>query len=150
MAAKNTTKDVADKLAVLLADSYTLALKTQGYHWNVVGEHFIALHEMFGKQYDELAPAIDEIAERIRALGHVTPATFEEFAKLATLKNEGGQPKWQKMVEGLRDGHKAASKSAAAVIEVAGEVGDDVSADLATERTAYHDKAAWMLGALVS
>jgi starvation-inducible DNA-binding protein len=150
MDARNTSSDVARKLSVLLADSYVLALTTQGFHWNVVGEHFNSLHAMFGTQYDELAPAIDEIAERIRAIGHVAPASFDEFARLATVKGVSGQPKWQQMVETLRDAHKAASKSAAEVIEVAGDVGDDVSADLATERAAWHDKTAWMLGALIA
>ncbi len=149
MAKSNANKPVADALGVLLATSYTLALKTQAYHWNVVGEQFVQLHELFGEQYAELNAANDEIAERIRALGQVTPASFGEFAELSLIKSEGGQPKAAKMVEALRDGHAAAAKAARAVIEAAEKVGDDASADLATERIAAHDKAAWMLGALL-
>ncbi|MFD2261923.1 Dps family protein [Lacibacterium aquatile] len=150
MAAKNTTKDVADKLSVLLADSYILTLKTQAYHWNVKGEHFAALHKMFEEQYNELAPAIDEVAERIRALGQITPASFDEFSKLSSVKSTGGQPKWTEMVENLLKDHKTAAASARTVIEAAEAVDDSVSADLATERVAFHDKTIWMLGALVS
>lgn len=148
--AKNTTKGVAEKLSILLADTYILTLKTQAYHWNVKGEHFSSLHKMFEAQYNELAPAIDDVAERIRALGQITPASFEEFAGLSSLKSTGGQPDWKVMVENLLKDHKTAAASAKTVIETAEAVDDAVSADLATERAAFHDKAAWMLGALIS
>lgn len=148
-AKNNGRKQVIDALAVLLADSYLLAFKTHGYHWNVVGEHFVQLHELFGQQYDALYDAADDVAERIRALGAPAPASLAEFAKLSTIEVSGDTPKAAKMIETLRDGHLAAAKSAYAVIAAAGDTDDSASEDLATERVAYHEKAAWMLGALL-
>lgn len=142
-------QDVAAALGVLLADSYILALKTQNYHWNVVGSDFVQLHTLFGDQYEALSGAIDEVAERIRALGFPAPASFGEFAERSSLKSTAGAPAARDMITALRDDNLAAAKSAYAVIRAAEAVGDDSSADLATGRVTEHEKAAWMLSALL-
>jgi starvation-inducible DNA-binding protein len=141
---------VADSLAHLLADTYTLAFKTHGYHWNVVGPHFTMLHEMFGSQYGALYDAADEIAERIRALGIKAPSSHKAFADLTsiTVDDDAGMEEY-KMVEQLRDAHLLAAKSAYAVITTAEAHKDPGSADLATARVREHEKAAWMLTSLL-
>lgn len=145
----NSSKAVAAELGKLLADTYTLAFKTHGYHWNVVGNKFYSLHTLFEDQYKELYLAADEIAERIRALGEPSPSSYAEFQKLATVKAEGDRPEQFKMVENLRDAHLLAAKTAYKVAELADENEDISTADLATERVTIHEKAAWMLGALL-
>lgn len=141
---------IADSLAHLLADTYTLAFKTHGYHWNVVGPHFVQLHGLFGDQYDALYEAADEIAERIRALGVKAPSSHAAYAKLSSIKvEEDDGLKDTKMVEALRDAHLSAAKSAYKVIETAEKHGDSGSADLATARVQEHEKAAWMLTSLL-
>lgn len=136
---------IAGALSRLLADTYTLYLKTQGFHWNVVGPHFYDLHKLFEEQYGELAAANDEIAERVRALGVKAPASYSEFKQLASIVEETGVPAAAEMVRQLLADNLSAVRSAAAVVEAA-EAQDDVgTADLATQRLRAHEKAAWML-----
>lgn len=145
----NSRQAVADKLGQLLAETYTLAFKTHGYHWNVVGPQFNDLHALFGTQYAALYEAADEVAERIRALGQPAPASYEQFGALSAIKADGERPAQMVMVERLRDSHLQAAKTAYQVVEVAEQNGDVSSADLATTRITEHEKAAWMLGSIL-
>jgi starvation-inducible DNA-binding protein len=141
--------EIAQALGKLLADSYTLYLKTHSFHWNVVGPDFVQLHKLFEEQYTGLADAVDEIAERIRALGAKAPGSYTEFGKLSSIKDEPGAPAAQEMIRQLLADNTAASRSAQAVVAAA-EAHDDVStADLATQRVTVHEKAAWMLQSLL-
>jgi starvation-inducible DNA-binding protein len=136
---------VVAPLARLLADSYTLYTKSHNYHWNVTGPMFTTLHTLFEQQYTELAMAIDEIAERIRALGARAPGSFSEFAKLASVREDTGSPAATKMIRNLLVDQEAVSKSARLVVEAAEKVNDVASADLGTRRMDVHQKHAWML-----
>lgn len=137
----------ADALQKLLADTYALYLKTHGYHWNVEGPHFQQLHALFMEQYVEMWNAVDELAERIRALGKYAPSSYSEMALLSSVKEEAGQPDWQAMVTNLAEGHQEVAKSARQVLRVAEEIGDDATADVVTPRITLHEKSAWMLRA---
>lgn len=137
----------ADALKKLLADTYALYLKTHGYHWNVEGPHFQQLHALFMQQYTEMWTAVDELAERIRALGKYAPSSYSEMATLSSIKEESGQPGWQTMVTNLARGHEEVAKSAREVLRVAEEIGDDATADVVTPRITLHEKTAWMLRA---
>ncbi|MCB2223748.1 MAG: DNA starvation/stationary phase protection protein [Actinobacteria bacterium] len=134
----------------LLADTYTLYLKTQNYHWNVTGPMFRALHLMFEEQYIELRDAVDEIAERIRSLGFVSPGSFAEFSGLTQIAEGKGTEDAMQMVRNLAEGHEAAARRARAVVEEAEPAGDVATADLATVRIETHEKTAWMLRATAS
>jgi starvation-inducible DNA-binding protein len=136
---------VTAPLAKLLASSYTLYLKTHNFHWNVTGPMFTTLHTLFETQYTELALAVDEIAERIRALGSFAPGSYTEFAKLSAVKEASGHPKATEMIELLVRDHGAVTAAARAVVAAAEEAGDQASADLATRRIDVHEKSAWML-----
>jgi starvation-inducible DNA-binding protein len=136
-------------LTRLLADSYTLYLKTHGFHWNVVGPRFYELHKLFEEQYTELQGAVDTIAERIRALGAKAPGSYGEFGKLTSLREESGTPSAQEMISQLLADNRALARSAEAVVEAADARHDVGSADLATQRVAIHEKAAWMLESLL-
>lgn len=138
---------VAAGLARLLADSYTLYLKTQNFHWNVVGPHFSSLHLMFETQYQELALAVDEIAERIRALGEHAPASYTEFAALAAVTEASGHPVAMDMVSTLAADNETCARTAADVFAIAESAGDQPTCDLAVARQQVHEKAAWMLNA---
>jgi len=140
---------VAAELSKLLADSYTLYLKTHNYHWNVTGPMFQSLHLMFEEHYTELALAVDEIAERIRALGQPAPATFREFVQLSSIEEDDGIPKAMDMVAHLVDGHEAVARTARTVVGVAEENDDVATADLGTRRIDLHEKTAWMLRSLM-
>jgi starvation-inducible DNA-binding protein len=139
----------AEALGCLLADSYMLYLKTQAFHWNVTGPQFEPLHAMFQEQYTELADAIDEIAERIRALGVKAPGSFCEFASLTSIDQETGVPVAAAMVGQLRSDNAKAARSALQTARLAETAGDVATADLATQRVRRHEKAAWMLGSLL-
>jgi starvation-inducible DNA-binding protein len=141
---------VADALARLLADSYTLDLKTQGYHWNVTGPHFRSLHLMFEEQYTELRDAIDEIAERIRALGPLAPGSYREMARLSAVADEEGAPAATDMVSGLITANEVVVLAARTAARAAEDAGDPASLDLATRRIAVHEKTLWMLRATVA
>lgn len=141
----STGTTVTDLLAVLLADTYTLGLKTQNYHWNVTGPQFAALHELFGKQYDELFEAVDELAERIRALDARAPGSLAAFASLTTVPEASGTEDAEKMLLSLADGHERVVATAHRVITAAEKANDPATADMATVRMEAHQKAAWML-----
>ncbi len=136
---------VVQPLSELLANTYTLYLKTHNYHWNVTGPMFTSLHMLFETQYTELAAAVDEIAERIRALGAYAPGSYSAFAKLALVKEETGHPSALEMVRNLADDQKKVVDSAKKVIEAAEAADDQASADLGTRRMELHEKNAWML-----
>ncbi|MDE1153408.1 MAG: DNA starvation/stationary phase protection protein [Micavibrio sp.] len=147
MAEKNSNRSVVDALSKTLADTYTLYLKTQNYHWNVTGPGFHGLHIMFEEQYKDLAAASDEIAERIRALGEKAPASFTAFAKLAKIKEENGNPDYKKMLANLVKDNETAVDTFEALIKTAQDEEDEGSADLAIRRLQVHQKNHWMLKA---
>ena len=136
---------VAEALAEFLANSYVLYVKSHGYHWNVRGPYFSTLHALFEAHYTDLALAVDEIAERIRALGKDAPGSMAQFHKLAELKEATGVPSAEDMIRDLAEDHLKMSKASAALIQAAEAEDDAVTADLATARQSFHDKAAWML-----
>ena len=142
----NARKQVGQCLSQLLADTYLLQLKTQYYHWNVTGENFLSLHMLFEKQYDELAEAVDELAERIRALGLPAPGTFQQFSELASLKEDTHLPSaWQDMVAGLAAAHEAVIRATRDELEMVQKSGDEGTADLIIGRLQVHEKIVWML-----
>ena len=142
-------KAIADGLSRLLADSYTLYLKTHNYHWNVKGPMFQTLHLLFETQYNELALAVDLVAERIRALGHPAPGTYAEFSKLTTIKETLGVPSAKEMIKDLVSGQEAVVRTARSIFPVVEKVRDEPSADLLTQRMQIHEKNAWMLRSLL-
>ncbi len=138
---------VVEALKVLLADSYVVYLKTHGFHWNVTGPMFTTLHNLFMTQYGELALAVDEIAERIRALGEPAPGSYQEFAALANVREASGVPCASEMIETLAADQAAIADAARDVIQAAEAAGDDASGDLGVRRIDVHEKNAWMLRA---
>ncbi len=149
--AENDRKEIADGLAKLLADSYTLYLKTHNFHWNVTGPMFQTLHLMFETQYTELALAVDLIAERIRALGFPAPGSYHEFAKLTSIKEEGdGVPNANEMIRRLVEGQEAVTRTARSIFPVVDKANDEPTADLLTQRMQIHEKNAWMLRSLLA
>lgn len=131
----------------VLGETYALYSKTHGYHWNVTGPSFQALHSMFMEHYTELWTALDEIAERIRALGHFAPASSGEMLEFATIGSDNGIPDAQKMVANLAAGHETLARVLRDGIQSAEDAGDDVTVDLFTQRATVADKTAWMLRA---
>jgi starvation-inducible DNA-binding protein len=142
---EQSRKEIAEGLAGVLADTYTLLVKTQGYHWNVSGPRFATLHLLFEQQYVELQTALDEIAERIRALGSFAPGSLAELSALATVADEQRVPVDDDMVRRLADGHQTIARIARTLVPVAEDADDVVTADLLTSRMQAHEKAAWML-----
>lgn len=140
-----SNKEVVSALERLLADSYTLYVKTHSYHWNVTGPMFTTLHTLFETQYTELALAVDEIAERIRALEAFSPGSYSQFAKLAHVKEDTGVPKATDMIAQLVEDQATVVDGARKVVEAAEAAGDQASADLGTRRIDVHEKTAWML-----
>ena len=140
---------IAGGLSRLLADTYTLYLKTHFFHWNVTGPMFQTLHLMFETQYNELWLATDLVAERIRALGHPAPGTYSEFAKLTSIKETPGVPKATDMIRKLVEGHEAVARTARSLFPVADKAEDEATADLLTQRIQVHEKTAWMLRSLL-
>jgi starvation-inducible DNA-binding protein len=136
---------VAEALTKVLADSYALYFKTHVFHWNVTGPTFFSLHEMFGAQYNEIWTALDEIAERIRAIGGTPPSGPSALGKHATIGEARGNLEANAMVRELHDGHQAALKTIKAALAVAQKAGDEATTDLMITRTEAHDKHAWML-----
>ena len=143
-------QEIADGLSKLLADSYTLYLKTHNYHWNVKGPLFNTLHQMFEEQYTELALAVDEIAERIRALGNPAPGSYKAFAELTSIEEEDGEPTAEDMIRQLVKGQEAVVRTARGVFSVAEAANDEPSADLLTQRMQVHEKNAWMLRSMLA
>ncbi len=142
-------KEIADGLSRLLADTYTLYLKTHNFHWNVTGPMFQTLHLMFETQYNELALAVDQIAERIRALGYPAPGTYAEYVRLSSIKETTGVPKAEKMIELLVAGQEAVARTARSIFPIIDKVSDEPTADLLTQRMQVHEKTAWMLRSLL-
>ena len=140
---------IAVGLARVLADSYTLYLKTHNFHWNVTGPLFNTLHLMFEQHYSELSLAVDQIAERIRALGHRAPGSYQEFADLTVIPEGTGQPDAQTMIRRLLQGQEALVRTAREVIPVAEAAHDGPTADLLSERIQVHEKNAWMLRSML-
>lgn len=143
-------KEIAAGLSRLLADTYTLYLKTHNFHWNVTGPMFETLHLMFERQYTELAAAVDLIAERIRALGLPAPGTYGEFARLSSIKEEAGVPNAESMIKQLLEGQEAVVRTARSIFPSVERVSDEPTADLLTERMQVHEKTAWMLRSLLA
>ena len=141
---------IAEGLSRVLADSYTLYLKSHNYHWNVEGPMFSTLHAMFEEHYTELATAVDEIAERIRSLGAYAPGSYTAFTKLSSIPEAGGTPNATTMISDLKDGHEAVAKTAREVFPAAEAGGDEATVDLLTQRIALHEKTAWMLRSLLA
>lgn len=141
---------ISEGLAKLLADSYTLYLKTHNYHWNVTGPQFNTLHQMFEEQYTELALAVDEIAERIRALGEWAPGSYSAYSKLTSIEEEENVPNADNMIRQLVKGQEAVVRTARAAFKAAGAAGDEPTADLLTQRMQVHEKNAWMLRSMVA
>jgi starvation-inducible DNA-binding protein len=142
-------EQIAAGLSRLLADSYTLYLKTHNFHWNVTGPHFKSLHELFEAHYTELAAAVDEIAERIRALGIKAPGSYKQFAQLTSIEEETGHPNWKTMVEQLVVAHETVVKTARSMLELVDQADDEVTLGLLGARMDVHEKTAWMLRSLV-
>ncbi|MEP7205862.1 MAG: Dps family protein [Casimicrobiaceae bacterium] len=142
-------KAIARGLSRLLADTYTLYLKTHNFHWNVTGPMFQTLHLMFETQYNELALAVDQIAERIRALGAPAPATYAEFVELSSIKETPGVPKAEEMIRLLVEGQEAVVRTARSIFPVSEKANDEPTADLLTQRMQVHEKTAWMLRSLL-
>jgi starvation-inducible DNA-binding protein len=142
-------KAIAGELGKVLADSYTLYLKTHNFHWNITGHLFQTLHLMFEGQYVELATAVDLIAERIRALGFPAPATYAEFLRLTVIKEPNGVPSAREMIHQLVEGHEAISRTARSAFAVVEKAHDAVTADLLTQRMQIHEKSAWMLRSML-
>jgi starvation-inducible DNA-binding protein len=142
-------KEIATGLSRVLADTYTLYLKTHNFHWNVTGPMFQTLHLMFETHYNELALAVDLVAERIRALGVPAPGTYKKFAELSAIKEDEGVPKAQEMIKRLVAGHETVAKTAREVFEIAEAANDQPTCDLLTQRMQVHEKTAWMLRSLL-
>lgn len=148
--------DEADRLAItdglsrLLADTYTLYLKTHNYHWNVTGPMFQTLHLMFEAQYNELALAVDLIAERIRSLGEPAPGTYRQFAELSSIDEDDDVPEATEMIRRLVKGQEAVARTARSVFPAVEQAHDEATADLLTQRLQVHEKTAWMLRSLLA
>ncbi len=141
---------IAEGLSRLLADTYTLYLKTHNFHWNVTGPMFNTLHTMFETQYTELAVAVDDIAERIRALGFPAPGTYGAYARLSSIKEEEGIPAAEEMIKLLVQGQEAVARTARGIFPLLDKVSDEPTADLLTQRMQVHEKTAWMLRSLLA
>ncbi len=142
-------EEIAQGLSRVLADTYTLYLKTHNFHWNVTGPMFQTLHLMFETHYNELALAVDLVAERIRALGFPAPGTYKQFTALSAIEEEDGVPKALDMVRKLVDAHETVARTAREVFRIADEVSDQPTCDLLTQRMQVHEKTAWMLRSLL-
>ncbi len=143
-------EEIASGLSKLLADSYTLYLKTHNYHWNVTGPMFNTLHLMFETQYTELATAVDEIAERIRALGIKAPASYSAFSELTKITEGSGDESAEEMIRQLVIGQETVARTAREAFPAAENANDEPSADLLTQRMQIHEKTAWMLRSMLA
>jgi starvation-inducible DNA-binding protein len=143
-------QEIADQLSALLADSYSLYLKTHNYHWNVTGPLFNTLHTMFEEQYTELATAVDEIAERIRALGIKAPGSYSAFSSLTSIGEATGSETAEEMIRSLVEGQETVARTARAAFPAADKANDEPTADLLTQRMQIHEKNAWMLRSMLA
>jgi starvation-inducible DNA-binding protein len=141
---------IAEGLAHLLADTYTLYLKTHNFHWNVTGPMFNTLHQMFEQQYTELALAVDVVAERMRALGVFAPGSYTAFARLASINESEEVPTADDMIRHLVADNEAVARTARQLFPVVERAGDQPTADLLTQRLQVHEKTAWMLRSLLA
>lgn len=146
---ENERKQIASGLSRLLADTYTLYIKSHNFHWNVTGPMFPALHKMFEEEYLELAEAVDLIAERIRALDFFAPASYSDFSKMTAIKEETHVPNAEDMVRSLITGHETVTRTAREVFPLADRTNDQATAEILTERMKIHEKTAWMLRSLL-
>jgi starvation-inducible DNA-binding protein len=142
-------QEIAAGLSRLLADTYTLYLKTHYFHWNVTGPMFQTLHLMFETQYTELALAVDLIAERIRALGFPAPGSYTQYAQLSSIPETTDVPKAEEMIKLLVEGQEAVCRTARSIFPIIEKVSDEPTADLLTQRLQLHEKTAWMLRSLL-
>ncbi|MBI4372279.1 MAG: DNA starvation/stationary phase protection protein [Candidatus Omnitrophica bacterium] len=142
---QSARRHVVEGLSKFLADTYALYVKTQNFHWNVTGPLFPALHKFFEEQYQELALAVDVLAERIRALGYIAPGTFRDFIRLTSIEEEPDLPDAGGMTRSLMEGHELLSKKARILLTKADDEEDQATVDLLADRIRAHDKAAWML-----
>ncbi|MBE9127815.1 MULTISPECIES: Dps family protein [unclassified Coleofasciculus] len=142
-------KEIADGLSRLLADTYTLYLKTHYFHWNVTGPMFHSLHTMFEEEYTELAVAVDDIAERIRTIGYTAPGSYSEFSELSSIEETRGVPDAEEMVRLLVEGNEAVVRTARAAFPAAERANDESTVDMLTERMRTHEKTAWMLRSMI-
>lgn len=147
---ETTRRAIGDGLSRLLADSYTLYLKTHNFHWNVTGPMFNTLHLMFEQQYTELALAVDLIAERIRALGFTAPGSYRQFADLTCITEATTVPAAEEMIRQLVKDQEAVVRTARSIFAVVDEAHDEPTADLLTQRMQVHEKTAWMLRSLLA
>ena len=147
--AEKDRKKIAEGLSRMLADTYTLYLKTHNFHWNVTGPMFQTLHLMFMTQYSEIWLAVDLVAERIRALGYPAPGSYKEFAALTSIKDSSGTPNAKEMIKQLVAGQEAVVRTAREVLPIAEKAGDQPSVDLLSARMEVHEKNAWMLRSLL-
>jgi starvation-inducible DNA-binding protein len=143
-------QEIINGLSRVLADSYSVYLKTHNYHWNVVGPMFHSLHTMFMDEYTELALAVDDIAERIRALGAPAPGTYREFAALSVITEDTDRPDAPEMLRRLVSAHEAAARTIREVLPLAENAPDQVSTDLLVRRLDTHEKTAWMLRSMTA
>lgn len=146
---EDSRRQIGDGLSRLLADTYTLYLKTHNFHWNVTGPMFNTLHLMFETQYTELAAAVDQIAERIRSLGFPAPGTYKQFADLTSIEEEVEVPKAEDMIAILVRDQETVVRTARSIMPLVDEANDEVSADLLTQRMEVHEKTAWMLRSML-
>ena len=143
-------EDIAKGLSHMLADTYTLYLKTHNYHWNVTGPMFQTLHLMFEQHYNELALAVDEIAERMRALGVYAPGTYKAYAALSNIEEDDDVPAAEDMIKNLVQAHETVVRTARSVFPAAEAANDEPTADLLTQRMQVSEKTAWMLRSLLA
>ena len=143
-------KRLAVSLAKIVADTYVLLVKTQGYHWNVVGPLFVSLHKLTEEQYEDLFEAADELAERIRALGYPAPCSLHDMIKDSRLAEARGNPTAEEMVENLVADHETVVRHLREITDLAEELHDQGTADMLTDRMKSHEKAIWMLRAIVA
>lgn len=146
---KEQREKIAESLSRLLADSYTLYLKTHNFHWNVTGPMFTTLHTLFETHYTELALAVDEIAERIRALGVPAPGSYKQFSTLSSIEEETGTPGAEEMIKQLIIGQETVIRTARSIFPDVQDANDEPTADLLTQRMQVHEKNAWMLRSLL-
>ncbi len=143
-------ESLAKALSACLADTYILMVKTQAYHWNVVGPLFYSIHKLTEEHYENLFAAADEVAERIRALGYPSPSSTEEMTTISSVREDGGNPNAETMIENLIADHETVAKNFRETAEMADEHKDLVTADMLTARIQFHEQAIWMLKAIVT
>jgi len=147
---KGDRKSLALRLSEALSDSYMLYLKTQNVHWNIVGPMFYSVHELTEKQYLDMAEAIDDIAERIRAIGFTAPGSFQEFSQYTIIKESTGKAESESMIASLVEGNEMCARRLREAVAEAEKVDDVKTADLLTDRIGQHEQNAWMLRSLIS